>query len=102
MISTVDTRIYPGLSQSQDIEPHRSPAIGRGYCHHAGLGATILSSGVDVLVVPWVSVAFCVTRVRCHGDSVSPVPLRSVRFVGFPRSPVWFYGLVITVWIQSL
>ncbi len=55
-------------------------------CHGAGLGATILSSGVGVLVVLWVSVAFRVTRMRCHGDNVSPVPFRSVRFFGCPRS----------------
>ncbi len=49
-------------------------------CHGARLGATILSSGVDVLAVPWVSVAFHVTRMRCHGDNVSPasVPFRCV------------------------
>ncbi len=31
-------------------------------CHGAGMGATILSSGVDVFAVPWVSVAFLITR----------------------------------------
>jgi hypothetical protein len=36
-----------------------------------------------VLAVPWVSVAFCVTRMRCHGDNVSPVsvPFRCVLWV---------------------
>ncbi len=44
------------------------------------MGATILSSGVEVLAVPWVSVAFRATRMRCHGDNVSPVsvPFRCV------------------------
>jgi hypothetical protein len=64
--------------------------------------ATILSSRVDVMAVPWVSVAFRLTRVRYHGDSVSQVPLCSVRFLGFLRGSVRFYELVITVWIQSL
>jgi hypothetical protein len=47
------------------------------------LGATILSSGVGVLAVLWVSIAFCVTRVRCHGNNVSPVsvPFRLVLWV---------------------
>ncbi len=72
------------------------------YLSRRRIGATILSSGNDVLAVPWVSIAFRATGVRCHGDSVSPVPLRSVQFFGFPRSSIGFYGLVITVWIQSL
>jgi hypothetical protein len=55
-----------------------------------------------VLADPWVSLAFRIKRMRCHGDSVSPVPLRSVRFFGFLQSSVGFYGFVITVWIQSL
>jgi hypothetical protein len=54
------------------------------YCHGVGLDAIILSSGVDVLAVPGVSVAFRVTRVRYHGDNVFLVPLHSVRlFKGF-------------------
>jgi hypothetical protein len=67
----------------QTIEPRRSSAIERGYCHGAGLGATILSSGVDVLAVPWVSIAFRVTRMCCHGDNISPVsvPFRFVLWV---------------------
>ncbi len=33
------------------------------HCHGAGLGATILSSGVDVLAVPRVTVSFrCASR----------------------------------------
>ncbi len=31
-------------------------------CHSAGLVATILHTGVDLLVVLWVSVAFCVSE----------------------------------------
>jgi hypothetical protein len=66
-------------------------------CHGAGLGASILSSSVDVLVVPLVSVRFCATRIRCHGDSVSLVLDCSVSFFGFPRGSIGFYGLVITL-----
>jgi hypothetical protein len=72
------------------------------FCYGARLGATILSSRVDVLAVPWISVVFCVTRMCCHDDNVSPVMLCSVQFFGFPRSSVGVYGLVITLWIQSL
>ncbi len=71
-------------------------------CHSGELVATIFSSGVDVLAVPWVSVAFRIIRMRCHGDSVSPVPLHSVGFFEFSWSSVGFYELLITVWIQSL
>ncbi len=54
-------------------------------CHGTGLDATILSSGVNVLAAPEFSVAFCVGRMRCHGDSVSQVPLCSVQLLGFRR-----------------
>ncbi len=37
------------------------------------MGTTIHSSGIDVLVVPWVSVGFRTTRMRCDDDSVSPI-----------------------------
>ncbi len=70
------------LFQRQNNEPHRSSAIGGRYCHSAGLGATILSSGVDVLAVTWVSVAFRATGLCCHSNSLSLIPLCSVRFFG--------------------
>ncbi len=38
------------------------------------MDATILSSRVDGLAVPWISVAFRVTKRPWHGDNVSPVP----------------------------
>ncbi len=77
--STDGTSTNQDLFLLQNIEPRRSSSIRRGYCHGAGLGATILSSRVNALVVPWVSVAFRVTRMRCHGDNLSPV---SVPFLG--------------------
>ncbi len=102
MTSIDGTHIDRDPLQLQNIEPCGSSAIREGYCQGAGMGATILRSGVEVLAVPSVPVAICVTRKHCHGDNVSQVPLRSVRFFGFPRSSVGFYRLVITVWIQSL
>ncbi len=81
--STDGTQTNQDLFLLQNIEPRRSSAVGGGYCHGAGLGATILSSGVDVLADPRVSVALRVTRMRCHSDSVSPVsvPFRCVFWV---------------------
>ncbi len=40
------------------------------------MDATILSSRVDVLADPRVSVALRVTRMRCHGNNVSPVSVQ--------------------------
>ncbi len=66
-------------------------------CHSAGLVATILSSGVDVLAVLWVSVVFRATRMHCYGDSISlvsvlfrSVPFHSVVFFGFLQDSMGF------------
>ncbi len=81
--STDGTLTNQDLFLLQNIEPRRSLAIGRRYCHGAGLGATILNSRVDVLAVQWVSFALRVTRMRCHGNSVFPIsiPFRCVLWV---------------------
>ncbi len=73
-----------------------------GNSHGAGLGATVLSSGVDVLAVLWVSVVFRVARMLCLGDSTYPISVPFRWVFQFPRSSVGFHGLIITLCIQSL